>query len=378
MVSRRGEEARRRAAPTLTDDSVLDRATRSGRIRIIRETLAEVDLDTLVTKHGTPVLILDTQRVAEQYERLRAALPFVRWHYAVKSLPHPAVRGTIDALGGAFDVASDGEIDLLARQGVGPDRIIHTQPVKSPTEVTRACVLGIRTFVVDTPGALAKFPNAPANVSLPIRLPYRHPGATSDLNAKFGVSAIEAEVPLAQTIAQGNRIAGFSFHIGSQLDSVDAFLDATSAPLDLMEPLEHQWQVQFTVLNIGGGFPVDYRTDVARIEQLACALRSLLEPRTPCLRIIVEPGRVLVADAATLLTRVVGVRDRDGEAWCFIDDAVHGSYSNVISEGVHPVIVSRQEREGGSIRRPSAAPPATARLSSRATIRCLDCLRVTC
>ena len=104
--------------------------------------------------------------------------------------------------------------------------------------------------------------------------------------------------------------------------------------------------MQFTVLDIGGGFPVGHRTDVESIEQIANALRPMLELRAAGVRIIAEPGRVLVADAITLVSRVLGVRDRDREAWCFIDDGVYGSYSTVMTETVHPVIVSRAELDG--------------------------------
>jgi hypothetical protein len=139
VLGQRWDEARRRAsvAPS-TDDAILDDCVRSERIGRLRETFADVDIDSLATMHGTPLLFLDTPRVAEQYERLRTALPFVRWHYAVKALSHPAVIQTLAELGAAFDVASDLEIDLVTRQGVTPDRIIHTQPVKSPSEITRA------------------------------------------------------------------------------------------------------------------------------------------------------------------------------------------------------------------------------------------------
>jgi ornithine decarboxylase len=346
VLGRRWDEARRGTGASLTDDTVLSAGVRADRIDELRRSLASVDLETLVMTNGSPLLLLDLGRVAEQYERLRCALPFVRWHYAVKALSHPDVIETIASLGGSFDVASDCEIDMVARHGVAGDRVIHTQPVKSATEITRAYVLGLRTFVVDSAGELAKFRNMPANVSLLIRLAYANPGAKSDLSSKFGVSALEAEVLLSQAIAQGSHIAGFSFHVGSQLDSVAAFAAATADTLELMDRLEHRWDVLFTTLDIGGGFPVGYRTDVASIEQIAAGLRPLLEPHSTRLRILAEPGRILVADAATLVSRVIGVRERESEAWCFIDDGVYGSYSNVIMEGVHAVIVARSELDG--------------------------------
>jgi len=158
-------------------------------------------------------------------------------------------------------------------------------------------VLGVRTFVVDSAGELMKFRNVPANVSLLIRLAYPNPGTKSRLSGKFGMSALEAEVLLSQAIAQGSHIAGFSFHVGSQLDSVAACASATANTLELMDLLEHRWDARFTMLDIGGGFPVANHTDVASSEPIATALRPLLEPHSTRLQILAEPGRILVADA---------------------------------------------------------------------------------
>ncbi|WP_394771076.1 hypothetical protein [Lacisediminihabitans sp.] len=328
------------------DDTVIEAEVRAARIRQLARTLDRVDLDALITRHGTPFMLLEPQRVAEQYARLRAALPFVRLHYAVKALPHPAVLDTIAALGGCFDVASDAEIDLLASRGIRTNRMIHTHPVKSPAEITRAYVLGIRTFVIDSAGELAKFRGVPADVSLLVRLGYRNPAAKSDLSSKFGVSHAEADALMAQAAAQGSRIAGFSFHVGSQLDSVAAFRTAVGQTLDLMGRLEARWAVKFGILDIGGGFPASYRRDVATIEQIGEAIGPMLEPFIPRLTVIAEPGRILVADAATVVTRVVGTRVREAERWCFVDDGVYGSFSNVATEAVHPVLVARSELDG--------------------------------
>lgn len=346
VLGRYWDAARRPPGASVADDALPGAGVRTDRIDELRHSLAGIDLDALVMTNGSPLLLLDLGRVAEQYERLRCALPFVRWHYAVKALSHPGVIQTIASLGGSFDVANDCEIDMVLRHNVAADRIIHTHPVKTATEITRAYVLGVRTFVVDSAGELAKFRNVPANVSLLIRLAYPDPGTKSHLSGKFGVSALEAEVLLSQAITQGSHIAGFSFHVGNQVDSVAAFAAATANTLELMDLLEHRWDARFTMLDIGGGFPVGNRTEVASIEQIAAALRPLLEPHSTGLRILAEPGRILVADAATLVSRVIGVREQGSEAWCFIDDGVYGSYSNVITKGDHAVLMARSELDG--------------------------------
>lgn len=300
-----------------------------------------------VALHGTPVLLLDPERVRRQYSRLRSALPFVRFHYAVKALPHDAVIDTLDAAGSGFDVATSAELDQLRSRGIDPARMIHTHPVKKASEIEDAIAAGVRTFVIDNEVELAKFANAPDGVRLLIRLAYRSPQAASDLSSKFGVGEFEAAHLVEEALRLGIRIAGFSFHVGSQLDDAGRFARAAHETLALMARLEERLSVRFDVIDIGGGFPVAYDGPVAPIEQIAAGLRAVLAPHAGRLEILAEPGRVLVAEAMTLVTSVVGVAERPDGRWYYLDDGVYGSYSNVVAEGVHPLVLAVKElREG--------------------------------
>ncbi len=138
-------------------------------------------------------------------------------------------------------------------------------------------------------------------------------------------------------------MAGFSFHVGSQLDDPARFAAATNDTLDLMAELERTQGVRFDTLDIGGGFPVGYDTPVAPLEDVAAAIRPILETRAAHLRVIAEPGRILVAEAMTLVTSVVGVAERADGLWAYLDDGVYGSYSNVVSEDVHPLVFAVRE-----------------------------------
>lgn len=290
-----GRRMLRRREPEYT---VIEAEDRTALIHRLGRTLNEVDRDALITRHGTPLLMLEQQLVADQYARLRAALPLVRLHYAVNALPHPAVIDTIAALGGCFDVASDAEIDLLAARGIRTDRMIHTHPVKSPAEITRAYVLGIRTFVIDGAGELAKFRRVPGDVSLLVRLGYPGLAPTSDHSDPLGATPTEADALMAQAAAQGSRIAGFSVHVVSRRDTVAAVRTGIGATLRLMGRLETRWGVRFSILDIGGGFAVTYRCDAATIEQIGAAIWPMLAQFTPRLTVIAETGSILVADAA--------------------------------------------------------------------------------
>lgn len=294
--------------------------------------------------HGTPVLLLDPERVRSQYRRLAAALPFVRFHYAVKALAHVDVLSALAEEGCGFDVATGEELELLA--GIGRERIIHTHPIKKASEVAEALEAGVRTFVIDNEVELDKFRSAPSDVRLLIRLAYRSPQAKSDLSTKFGVGPFEAARLVERALARGIRIGGFSFHVGSQLDDPARFAAATTETLALMDQLESALPVRFETLDIGGGFPVAYDTAVTPLEELAAVIRPLLEPRADRLTILAEPGRIMVAESMTLLTSVVGIAERGDGRWYYLDDGLYGAYSNVLTEDVHPLIFAEREIEG--------------------------------
>ncbi|MET0812508.1 MAG: type III PLP-dependent enzyme [Microbacterium sp.] len=314
-----------------------------------RETAALLSTDAAraaLALHGTPLLLLSPERVRRQYRRLRAALPFVRFHYAVKALADDAVIAALAGDGCSFDVATAEELAIVERHGIEAGRVIHTHPIKKRAEIAEALAAGVRTFVVDNETELEKFDDAPADVRLLVRLAYRSPHAKSDLSTKFGVGPVEAGRLVGIARDRGIRIAGFSFHVGSQLDDPDRFADAITETIALMDALEREHDVRFTVLDIGGGFPVAYDEPVTPIERLGARLRTVLEPHAARLDILAEPGRILVAESMTLVTSVVGIAERGDGRWYYLDDGVYGSYSNVIAEDVHPLAFSVSELFG--------------------------------
>src|SRR5471030_1990623 len=83
----------------------------------------------LVSRYGSPLFVIDAERVRRQYRRLAAALPGVDLHYALKPLPHWSVINTLHAEGGFFDLATNGEVELVRRLDVEPARCIHSHPI---------------------------------------------------------------------------------------------------------------------------------------------------------------------------------------------------------------------------------------------------------
>jgi ornithine decarboxylase len=297
----------------------------------------------LAERHGTPLLVLQPHMVARRYRELASHLSGFRLHYAVKACPHPIVLSTIAICGGGFDVATSAEVALLQQLGLPMDRCIHTNPIKKPCDIDSAYAAGIRTFVVENPCEADKFVGRPADIELLVRLAFRNPDAKSDLSSKFGVEPADAELLVKHVIAAGVQFAGFSFHVGSQGSSPQPYGAALRGTLDLIAHIADTLDVRTRVIDIGGGFPVTYREQVPAIEAISAIIDDVLGPSRDDFTLLAEPGRYLAAECMTLLTGVVGTAERDGQVWHYLDDGVYGSYSNVMTEDVHPPILALRE-----------------------------------
>ena len=298
--------------------------------------LAEPDIAELVAAQGTPLLVLDPTSVERRYRQMRSALPGVEFHYAVKSNPHPAIIDTLNALGASFEVATTGELDLLLDRGVVVDRIIYTHPVKTVDDIRYAVACGVTTFVADTAGEVAKL--SAYDVRVLVRVAAPNETAQIDLSTKFGVPLSKARDLILGAHRAGVAVAGLSFHVGSQQCDAGAWARAVRAALELTDELASD--VPLEVLDLGGGFPVAYDAPVPSIQQIGAEIGPLLAGRLPALRVIAEPGRYLAAESMTAISSVVGVGDRADRPWYYLDDGVHGSYSNVLQEKVVPQLLT--------------------------------------
>jgi ornithine decarboxylase len=283
----------------------------------------------LANQYGTPSLILDCDVLRQQYRRLTEALPEVELYYAIKALPNTDVIRTLRDEGARFDIASEGEIALLRDVGVPPRLTIHTHPIKKDREIRSALRFGCTTFVVDNPTEIAKFVPYRKRVALLLRVSFRSPDARCDLSRKFGCAPDEAEALLDQAAALGLHVKGLSFHVGSQSASPDAHVGAIEACARLMERQRRVGR-PMGVLDIGGGFPSNYEGTTPPIDRFCAPIRDALASLPPTVTVIAEPGRYLVAPAATSITAVVGKALRSGRRWYYLDDGVYGAFSGQI------------------------------------------------
>ena len=297
----------------------------------------------LVREFGSPLVILDCERVRVQYRKLKKALPRVELHYALKPMPHPAVVQTVIAEGGNLDLATSGEVQLVRRLGVAPERCIHTHPIKRPADIANALEFGVRTFVADNPDEVRKFAHLAGEVQLLLRVSFRAPGAVVDLSRKFGCDP-EDLLALARLAADlGVDVRGLSFHVGSQVGDATMHVEALQACARLMRSARREKLGTLDTLDIGGGFPIDYAQPVQDIAQFCVPLRAALARLPARVRVIAEPGRYIVGPAAIGVASVMGRARREGHWWYYLDDGLYGTFSGQLYDHArYPVESLRQ------------------------------------
>lgn len=305
---------------------------------------ARREIRRLVAEFGSPLLIVDCERIRRQYRQLRRALPRVDLHYALKPLPHPAVVSTIVEEGGFLDLATTGEVELVAGLGVDGRRCIHTHPIKRDADIRAAVARGVRVFVADNPDELRKFVPYGDQVEVLLRVSYRSPGAVSDLSRKFGCDP-EQLLPLARRAHDlGIIVRGLSFHVGSQAPDPGKHVEAIESCRGLLAAAAREKLGPCDTLDIGGGFPIDYSKRAPQIGYFCAPIRAALAELPKRIRVIAEPGRYIAGPAAIGVATVMGRARREGRWWYYLDDGLYGSFSGQLFDHAHYPLESLRER----------------------------------
>jgi ornithine decarboxylase len=305
--------------------------------------LTESEIRALAARFGSPLLVVDCEQVRRQYHALKAALPGVDLHYALKPLPHAAVVACLRDEGAFFDLATTGEVELVKAQGIPADRCIHTHPIKRDSDIRDALRYGVTTFVADNPDEIKKFVRYRKRAELLIRVSFRSPDAVVDLSRKFGCEpgAVLGMIELARRL--GIRVRGLSFHVGSQALEPTKYIEAIRACTNLIAEALLAGLPALDILDIGGGFPVAYDDAVTPIDEFCAPIRAELAKLPSHVRVIAEPGRFIAAPAAIAISSVMGKAKRDGRWWYYLDDGLYGSYSGqLFDHAKYPVTALRE------------------------------------
>ena len=286
----------------------------------------------------TPCLVLDVDRVAENYARLRDAMPLARIYYAVKANPAAPILERLTGLGSHFDAASFQEVEMCLDAGAAGARISYGNTIKKERDIAAAYARGVRMFAFDSEPELHKLARSAPGARVYCRILVGNDGAEWPLSRKFGCEVEMARKLMLQAGELGLDPYGLSFHVGSQQVKTAAYEVAIAKVAMLFTDLAEAG-VKIRMVNLGGGYPVRYKAEVPEIDAFGSAIMGAMAEHfgNAIPEIVIEPGRVLVADAGVVSSEVVLVTRKaedDPVRWVYLDIGRFGGLAETEGEAI--------------------------------------------
>ncbi len=315
-----------------------------------------MSLESLAVRFGTPLYVDSADHILERLGLFQRALSG-REHlicYAVKANPALAILKLLAERGAGFDIVSGGELErVLAAAPEAVDRVVFSGVGKTAEEIDRALAAGILEFNVESEAELELLATRAKKLKRRARFALRvnpdvfaetHPYISTGLHEhKFGIDIRQARRIYRE--AGGNRwleAHGISVHIGSQIRAADPFGAAAARVSQLVAQLR-QDGIALQSIDVGGGLGIDYhdgRFDAASIvREYVGAIESALAGFEG--RLLLEPGRFLVAQAGALVTRVLNVKRNGRKTFVITDAAMNDLIRPALYQAYHEIVPVR-------------------------------------
>jgi ornithine decarboxylase len=302
-----------------------------------------------LTQHqpATPCLVLDVDRVEENFRTLLRALPLARIYYAVKANPAHQVLERLVGLSSHFDAASIEEVEACLDAGATPDAISFGNTIKKVAAISHAHEVGVSMFAFDSREELEKLARHAPGARVYCRILVENEGADWPLSRKFGTTIENARKLMLEAGDLGLDPYGLSFHVGSQQTTTRAYEVAIGKVAMLFTDLTEAG-INLRMMNLGGGFPTRYRDDVPEIDQFGNAIMTAMTEHfgNNLPDMVIEPGRFIVGDAGVVQAEAVLVSRRDANdpvRWVYLDIGRFGGLAETEGESIKYRITTRHD-----------------------------------
>ncbi|WP_109440940.1 diaminopimelate decarboxylase [Acinetobacter haemolyticus] len=294
----------------------------------------QCSLDQLAQQYGTPLYVYSKATLEKHYLDMDRAFDFIDHQicFAVKSNSNLAVLNVLAKLGAGFDIVTGGELARVLAAGGDPAKIVFSGLGKSEADIEKALTVGIACFNVESYAELDRIQKVAAKLGkkAPISLRVNpdvdaktHPYISTGLKEnKFGIpsDAVDATYQYAASLPN-LEIVGIDCHIGSQLTETKPFVDALDRVILMIEQLK-KLGINLKHIDIGGGLGVCYKDETPpTVAEYANSMRPALEKLG--LKVYMEPGRSISANAGTLLTKVDLLKPTNHRNFAIIDAAMN-------------------------------------------------------
>ncbi|MEK6675239.1 MAG: diaminopimelate decarboxylase [Planctomycetota bacterium] len=293
-----------------------------------------VPVERLAKEHGTPLWVYSKQTLLAHYRRIDEAFSPLRATicYAIKSCQNLAICRLLREAGAAFDVVSGGEILRVIEVGADPKRVVFAGVGKSDDEIRLALKTGIGWFNVESEEELANLADIAAKMGTTARValrvnpdvdPHTHAYTTTGKReTKFGVDWQKARGVFQRfSKRQSISLHGIHLHLGSQVRTVDPYVEAIVRALSLIAELRSVG-ANIRAINLGGGFGAHY--DGVEALPAADYANRIVPLLIDCgLDVLFEPGRSISANAGILLTRILYTKSSGTRRFIIVDAAMN-------------------------------------------------------
>lgn len=362
----------------------------------------DVELHALADRVGTPTYVYSASTIRGHYERIEAAFASVSplICFSLKSAGNLHLARLLASMGAGMDVVSGGELERAFLAGCPMDRVVFAGVGKTGPEIA-AALDGSRSLLAGSPGfpdptrrgpigwfnvesrgelgrlsdtarELGVIANGALRVNPDVDAGTHAAITTGVRQAKFGVGIEDAPALFREARGlPGARLTGLHMHLGSAIRSTDPYVTASRRLLDLAAELERDGQ-RIESINVGGGFGADYITGSSlSFASFGAALEPLLQPwARRGTRILLEPGRAIIATAGVLLTRVIDVKRNGGKEFVIADAGMNALIRPSLYDAFHFIWPARVD--------PLQTPPARSPSPPLPGLRAVDVVGPIC
>ena len=320
----------------------------------------DITVTDIAAQYGTPCFIY-SRATLERHYRVYAEALAGHPHkicFAVKANSNLGVLNVLARLGAGFDIVSGGELDRVLAAGGDASKIIFSGLGKTTNEIRKGLDVVIHCFNVESEAELMRISEiaqtegkvAPISVRVnPDVDAGTHPYISTGLKEnKFGIPAANA-IDLYRSAAKmdGLSITGIDFHIGSQLTTVEPFLDAIDHILEMVDELDEEG-IKISHFDMGGGLGVSYGQEIPpHPSELIALVQEKFTDRE--MEIVVEPGRSIAANAGSFVTRIEYLKNNEHKKFAIVDGAMNDLIRPALYSAWQEIIPVEKSSEAAAI-----------------------------
>ena len=307
----------------------------------------DIAVADLARRFGTPLYVYSTRTLRRHFRVFDEAFAGTDHLicFAMKALSNLSILKLFASMGSGFDIVSGGELKRCLRAGADAGKIVFSGVGKTDEEIEAALKAGVMMINVESRPELHRIDAVAGRIGqhAPVSLrvnpdldPGTHPHiSTGHRDSKFGIPLSQVRGYYADARGLKNlELVGLSTHIGSQITETGPFNEAAEKVKAIVVGLRSDG-IALKYLDLGGGLGIPYQEQPPLPAEYA---KVLLKPiRDLGLKIVVEPGRVLVGNAGIFVTRVLYIKETDVKRFIVIDGAMNDLIRPVLYEAYHEI-----------------------------------------